>query len=47
MDDLVRVIACFRIRILRTEYEHIVAAATQLDALDSLAEVGVDRFVAD
>ncbi len=47
VDDLVRVIACFRIRILRTEYEHIVAAATQLDALDSLAEVGVDRFVAD
>ncbi|MFD8590082.1 hypothetical protein ACFV1B_11145 [Streptomyces sp. NPDC059637] len=47
VDDLARVIEYFRIRILRTEYDLIVAAATRLDALDSLAETGVDRFVAD
>lgn len=47
VDDLARVIEYFRIRILRTEYDQIVAAAAQLDALDSLTEAGVDRFVAD
>ncbi|MFJ6662045.1 hypothetical protein ACIQNG_37715 [Streptomyces sp. NPDC091377] len=47
VDDLARVIEYYRIRILRTEYDQIAAAATQLDALDSLTEVKIDRFIAD
>ena len=47
VDDLVRVIAHFRIGVRRAEYDDIVAAASRLDALDSLAEVGVERFVVD
>ncbi|KUO20099.1 hypothetical protein AQJ91_16260 [Streptomyces dysideae] len=47
VDDLVRVIEFFGIRIRRTEHDQIVAAAAQLDALDSLTEVGVDRFIDD
>ncbi|MEU7663654.1 hypothetical protein [Streptomyces lincolnensis] len=46
VDDLVRVIAHFGIRIVRREYDDLVAAASRLDAMDSLAEVGVERFVA-
>jgi hypothetical protein len=47
VDDLARVIAHFRLRVPRTEYDDLVAAASRLDAMDSLAEVGVERFVAD
>jgi hypothetical protein len=47
VDDLARVIEYYRIRILRTEYDQIVAAATQLDALDSLTEVQIGRFIGD
>ncbi|MFC7896767.1 hypothetical protein [Streptomyces sp. NPDC057381] len=47
VDDLARVIASYRISITRTEYEQIAAAAAQLDALDSLTVVGVDRFIGD
>lgn len=43
VDDLVRVIEYYGIRILRTEYDQIAAAAAQLHALDSLTEVRVDR----
>ncbi|MBV7698354.1 hypothetical protein [Streptomyces sp. TRM70350] len=47
VDDLVRVIKCYRIRILRREHDQIAAAAAQLDALDSLTEVRVDRFIGE
>ncbi|AIS02261.1 hypothetical protein SGLAU_31635 [Streptomyces glaucescens] len=47
VDDLARVIASYRIRISRTEYEQIAAAAAQLGALDSLGEAGVERFIVD
>jgi hypothetical protein len=47
VDDLARVIEYYRIRILRTEYDQIVAVATQLDALDSLTEVQIGRFIGD
>jgi hypothetical protein len=47
VDDLARVIDHHRIRILRTEYDQIAAAATQLGALDSLTEVKIDRFIRD
>ncbi|WP_370252727.1 hypothetical protein [Streptomyces sp. V4I8] len=47
VDDLARVIEYYRIRILRTEYDQIAAAAAQLDAWDSLTEVRVDRFIGD
>ncbi|MDN3027583.1 hypothetical protein [Streptomyces sp. S.PB5] len=47
VDDLARVIESHRIRILRTEYDQIAAAAEQLGALDSLTEVRIDRFIRD
>jgi hypothetical protein len=47
VDDLARAIASYRIRIQRTEYDQITAAAARLDALDSLTEAGVDRFIDD
>lgn len=47
VDDLARVIEHHRIRILRTEYAQIAAAAAELGALDSLTEVGLERFVGD
>ncbi|MEU6387589.1 hypothetical protein ABZ847_28980 [Streptomyces bauhiniae] len=47
VDDLARVIEYHRIRILRTEYDQIAAAAAQLGALDSLTEVRLDRFIRD
>ncbi len=45
LDELARVIEYFRIPVLRTEYDRLVAAATRLACMDSLTEVGVDRFV--
>lgn len=47
VDDLARVIEYYRIRISRTEYDQIAAAAAQLDALDSLSEVRVDHSIGD
>lgn len=47
VDDLARVIEYYRIRILRTEYDQIAAAATHLDALGSLTDVKIDRFIGD
>ncbi|MGJ3559721.1 hypothetical protein ACR6C2_17395 [Streptomyces sp. INA 01156] len=45
VDDLVRVIEYFGIPILRSEYDQLVSAATQLDSMDSLTETGIDRFI--
>ncbi|BDH05245.1 hypothetical protein HEK131_24720 [Streptomyces seoulensis] len=47
VDDLARVIEYHCIRILRTEYDQIAAAAARLGALDPLTEVRLDRFISD
>ncbi|MEU5046276.1 hypothetical protein [Streptomyces griseorubiginosus] len=47
VDDLARAIEYHRIRIQRKEYDQIAAAAEQLGALDSLAEVRIDRLIGD
>lgn len=40
-------IAYFRISIHRTEYDQLVAAAQQLDAMDSLTNLNVEQFVTE
>ena len=47
LDDLAHVIAYFRISIHRTEYDQLVAAAQQLDAMDSLTNLKVEQFVTE
>ncbi|WP_315986718.1 hypothetical protein [Streptomyces sp. STR69] len=47
IDDLAHVIECFRISIRRAEYDQLVAAAQQLDAMDSLTDLKVERFVSE
>ena len=47
IDDLAHVIECFRIPIHRAEYDQLVAAAQQLDAMDSLTDLKVEQFVSD
>ncbi|MFI8193259.1 hypothetical protein ACIF8T_31540 [Streptomyces sp. NPDC085946] len=47
VDDLARVIASYRIRLLRTEHAWIVAAAARLGAPDPLTGTEADRFVDD
>ena len=47
LDDLAHVIAYFRISIHRTEYDQLVAAAQQLDAMDSLTNLNVEQFVTE
>ncbi|WP_147481310.1 hypothetical protein [Streptomyces shenzhenensis] len=45
VDHLARVIDYYRIPILQTEYDQLVSAATQLDALDSITETRIDRLI--
>ncbi|MFK4102478.1 hypothetical protein ACI2L1_20815 [Streptomyces sp. NPDC019531] len=47
LDDLAHVIEYFRISIHRTEYDQLVAAAEQLDAMDSLTNLNVEQFVTE
>ncbi|MFD4830535.1 hypothetical protein ACFWPV_11880 [Streptomyces uncialis] len=47
LDEIGLVIQHHRLPVLRTEYEWLVVAATQLDSLDSLTDTGVERFVVD
>ncbi|MFS8202569.1 hypothetical protein ACLVWQ_28250 [Streptomyces sp. CWNU-52B] len=45
LDEIGRVIEYFSIPILRTEYDQLMFAATQLDSMDSLIDVQIDRFI--
>ncbi len=45
LDDLAHVIEYFGISIHRAEYDQLVSAAEQLDAMDSLIDLNVERFV--
>ncbi len=47
LDDLAHVIEYFRISIHRTEYDQLVAAAQQLDEMDSLTNLNVEQFVTE
>ncbi|MGX9889285.1 hypothetical protein [Streptomyces sp. NPDC002276] len=47
IDNLAHVIECFRIPINRAEYDQLVAAAQQLDAMDSLTDLKVEQFVSE
>ncbi|MFJ3423061.1 MULTISPECIES: hypothetical protein [unclassified Streptomyces] len=47
LDDLAHVIEFFRISVHRAEYDQLVAAAQQLDAMDSLTNLNVEQFVAE
>ncbi|MDV9177381.1 hypothetical protein R6V09_45545 [Streptomyces sp. W16] len=47
LDDLAHVIECFRIPIHRAEYDQLVAAAEQLDAMDSLTDLKIEQFVSE
>ncbi|MFD4833227.1 hypothetical protein ACFWPV_25720 [Streptomyces uncialis] len=45
LDGIGQLIEYYRVPVLRTEYEQLVIAATQLDSMDALTDTGVDRFV--
>ncbi|WP_217131035.1 hypothetical protein [Streptomyces sp. AC558_RSS880] len=45
VDHLARVIDHYRIPILQTEYDRLVSAATQLDSLDSITGIRIDRLI--
>ncbi|MGC5343944.1 hypothetical protein [Streptomyces sp. DT171] len=45
LDDLAHVIECFRIPVLRTEYDQLAALEPLLDSTGALLESGVARFV--
>ncbi|MFF0382298.1 DUF4304 domain-containing protein [Streptomyces sp. NPDC004286] len=45
LDDLARVVAYYRIRLLRAEYERLVLVAGRVGAEDSLVEGGVEGLV--
>ncbi|MFJ9896649.1 hypothetical protein ACIQPR_25310 [Streptomyces sp. NPDC091280] len=45
IDNLAHVIVCFRLSLRPAEYDRLVAAAEQLDAVDSLTDLDVERFV--
>ncbi|MFD7690462.1 hypothetical protein [Streptomyces sp. NPDC059781] len=45
VDHLARVIDHYRLPIFRTEYDRLVSAATQLDSLDSITEIRIDRLI--
>ncbi|MFJ4774261.1 hypothetical protein ACIP88_35000 [Streptomyces uncialis] len=45
LDGLGQLIEYYRVPVLRTEYEWLVIAATQLDSMDSLTDTGVERLV--
>ncbi|MGW4286738.1 hypothetical protein ACWEIK_07360 [Streptomyces sp. NPDC004673] len=45
VDDLARVVAYYRIRLLRAEYERLVLVAGRVGAGDSLVEGGVEGLV--
>ena len=47
IDDLAHVIVCFRLPIHRAEYDQLVAAAQELDELDSLTGLNVEQFVSE
>ncbi|MFJ4633500.1 hypothetical protein [Streptomyces sp. NPDC088847] len=47
LDDLAHVIEFFRISVHRAEYDQLVAASQQLDAMDSLTNLNVEQFVAE
>ncbi|WP_327400749.1 hypothetical protein OG194_11330 [Streptomyces sp. NBC_01288] len=47
LDDLAHVIEYFRISVHRAEYDQLVAAAQQLDAMDSLTNLNVEQFVTE
>jgi hypothetical protein len=47
LDNIAHVIECFRICIHRAEYDQLVAAAEQLDAMDSLTTLKIERFVSE
>ncbi|MFD4835709.1 hypothetical protein ACFWPV_38605 [Streptomyces uncialis] len=45
LDGIALVIECYRVPVLRAEYEWLVIAATQQDSMDPLTDTGVERFV--
>lgn len=47
LDHLAHVIEYLRVPILRTEYDQLVSAAEQLDSMDSLIDMGVERYVSE
>lgn len=47
LDDLAHIIEFFRVSIHRAEYDQLVTAAQQIDAMDLLTNLNVEQFVTE